>query len=83
MTSVNMFEAKTNLSKYVSYVEQRKEPYIVIMKHGKPVARIVPFIDTDQNRIGLGKGIIPEMEDLNDFNSVEIDKDFYGNGDLI
>ena len=83
MTSVNMFEAKTNLSKYVSCVEERKEPYIVIMRHGKPVARIVPYEDPCQNRIGQGKGIIPVMGDLDDFNSVDVEQIFTGDGGLL
>ena len=45
MTTVSMFEAKTNLSKYVSAVVDNDEPYVVITRSGKPVAKIVPFTD--------------------------------------
>ena len=56
MTTVSMFEAKTNLSKYVSRVADRQEPYVVILRNGKPVAKIVPFEDDGGRRIGLAKG---------------------------
>ena len=38
MTTVSMFEAKTNLSRYVASVVSQQEPYIVITRNGKPVA---------------------------------------------
>lgn len=80
MTSVNMFEAKTNLSKYVLAVEEKKEAYILITRNGKPVAKIVPYDDQPQTRIGLGKGILPEMTSLDEFNSIPVEEDFLDNG---
>lgn len=80
MTSVNMFEAKTNLSKYVLAVEEKKEAYILITRNGKPVAKIVPYDDQPQTRIGLGKGILPEMPSLDEFNSVSVEEDFLDDG---
>jgi prevent-host-death family protein len=41
MTEVGLFEAKTHLSRIVDRVEQGEE--IVLTRHGRPVARIVPF----------------------------------------
>lgn len=38
---VNLYEAKTNLSKLVASVEEAGEP-IVLCRHGRPVADIVP-----------------------------------------
>lgn len=40
--TVGIYEAKTNLPKLVSALEQTLED-IVITRHGKPVARIVPI----------------------------------------
>ena len=41
MTEVGLFEAKTHLSRIVDRVEQGEE--IVLTRHGRPVARIVPM----------------------------------------
>ena len=41
MQAVGLFEAKTHLSEYIARVEAGEE--IVIMRHNKPVARIVPM----------------------------------------
>ena len=84
MTAVSMFEAKTNLSKYVSFVEEKREPYIVIMKNGKPVARIVPYEDTSSSqRIGAGKGLIPKLADPDHLNQIDIEKEFFGDGGIL
>ena len=82
MNTVSMFEAKTNLSKYVSLVDSHKEPYIIIVRNGKPVAKIVPYDTPAGKRIGIAKGLLPPMPTLDDFNSVEIISDFEGNGEL-
>ena len=83
MTSVSMFEAKTNLSKYVSAVSDGTEPYIIILKNGKPVARLIPFRDESDKRIGLAEGRIPYLSSLEDFNSIDVSEDFEGGGTLI
>ena len=60
---VNIYEAKTNLSKYIEMVLSGKEEDIVIAKNGKPVARIVPFRASPvADRIGLAKGKLPELD---------------------
>jgi len=41
MPSVGLFDAKTHLSEYVARAQAGEE--VVIMRHNKPVARIVPF----------------------------------------
>ena len=41
MQAIGLFEAKTHLSEYVARAEAGEE--VVIMRHHKPVARIVPF----------------------------------------
>ncbi len=41
MQSIGLFEAKTHLSEYVLRAEAGEE--LVITRHNKPVAKIVPF----------------------------------------
>ena len=67
MTTVSMFEAKTNLSTYVASVVSQQEPYIVITRNGKPVAKIVPYEEDTGKRIGLAEGCLPYLSSLDDF----------------
>ncbi len=70
MTSVNIHEAKTHLSRLLQRVQAGEE--IVIAKSGRPVARLVPVAPSGQRRIGDLEGlpfyIAPDfdapMEDL-------------------
>jgi prevent-host-death family protein len=62
MTTVNMHEAKSQLSKLVDLAHQGED--VIIARNGKPTARIVP-IETEPKRlrpIGLdvGKGWVGE-----------------------
>ena len=82
MTTVSMFEAKTNLSRYVASVVDHQEPYIVITRSGKPVAKIVPFTDEETNRIGLAEGKLPFLSSLEDFNSIITEDEFTRGGIL-
>lgn len=41
MRAVGLFEAKTHLSEYIARAEAGEE--IIIMRHNKPVAKIVPM----------------------------------------
>lgn len=45
MKRVNLYEAKTHLSKLVAAVEEAGEP-IVLCRHGKPVVDLVPHRET-------------------------------------
>ncbi len=80
MTSVSMFEAKTNLSKYVSSVMDGREPYVVILRNGKPVAKIVPFREDTSRRIGAAEGKLPLLSSLDDFNSIDVEPELTGGG---
>jgi len=82
MTTVSMFEAKTNLSKYVASVADHQEPYVIITKSGKPVAKIVPFTEANQKRIGFAEGKLPLLSSLEDFNSIVSEEEFSGGGIL-
>lgn len=82
MKTASIFDAKTNLSKYIASILSKQEPYVVIVRNGKPVARLVPYEAETGNRIGTGKNLIPRMTSLDEFNRIdaEIENDFSGNG---
>ncbi|HEY0856318.1 MAG TPA: type II toxin-antitoxin system prevent-host-death family antitoxin [Albitalea sp.] len=44
--TIGLFEAKTHLSELVARAEQGDE--VIITRHNRPVARIVPFVATTQ-----------------------------------
>ncbi len=78
MTTVSIFEAKTNLSKYVATLMEQQEPFIVITKNGKPAAKLVPYEANPSRRIGIAKGKLPELDSLEAFNSIDVAGDFEG-----
>jgi len=60
--TVNMHEAKSNLSKLIAQVEQGEE--VIVARSGKPVAKIVKSDQTTPvKRLGALKGQIPEISD--------------------
>ena len=62
--SVNIHEAKTNLSRLVDEVSNGAE--VVIAKAGKPVARLVPLRrDVPKRKPGFMKGRIRMADDFN------------------
>ena len=64
-TQVNIFEAKTNLSKLIELVEQGGE--VIIARAGKPVARLTQLA-TEKKPIRFGglKGKIWVADDFDD-----------------
>ncbi len=63
--TVNIFQAKTQLSKFVSMAEQGKE--VIIARAGKPVARLSQFKPEKKPIIfGLMKGKIWVADDFDD-----------------
>ena len=66
MSTVNMLEAKTHLSKLVEALESGRETEIIIARNGRPAARLVPLNPGGAGqRIGIAKGkyIIPDNID--------------------
>ena len=54
---INVHEAKTQLSKLIAKAEAGEE--VIIARHGKPVARLVPFEELQpKRRFGSMKGKI-------------------------
>jgi len=57
MKSINMLDAKTQLSKLVERIESGREREIIIARNGRPAARLVPIAKQPAGkRIGLLKG---------------------------
>lgn len=78
MIKVNIHEAKTHLSKYLSQLDA--EGKIIICKHNVPVAEIVPVKneDTEKKRpIGLAKGEFTVPESFFDELPEETMNSFY------
>jgi prevent-host-death family protein len=56
-TTVNMLDAKTNLSRLVDAVESGAETEIVIARNGRPAAKLVAVVAMRQDRrLGIAKG---------------------------
>ncbi len=72
MHTVNMLEAKTNLSKLVEAVESGAESEIVIARNGKPAARLVPVQPPQDvsKRIGIAKGLFEVPDDFDADNEL-------------
>jgi prevent-host-death family protein len=78
VTTVNMLEAKNNLSKLVEAVESGGEREIIIARNGRPAARLVPLEQKKTGvRIGVAKGLFTAPDNIDEDNE-EIEKLFYG-----
>ena len=78
MPTVNMFEAKSNLSRLVEAVETGAEAEIIIARNGRPVARLVPIGSVPLGqRIGVARGafVVPDSIDI---NNDEVENLFHG-----
>ena len=81
MTTVNVLEAKTNLSRLIDAVESGREREIVIARNGKPAARLVPLDATPRGkRLGVAEGLFEVPEDI-DLDNARIEQLFNGGGD--
>lgn len=80
MITVNIHEAKTNLSKLLVMVEAGET--ITIAKAGHPIATIQPIAEKKPKRVfGLLKGKIPPVPDDFDEPDLEIIEAFEGKYD--
>lgn len=80
MNSVNMLEAKTQLSKRVERIESGQDEEIVIARNGRPAARLVPIArNPPGKRIGLLKGKFkaPSRQQL-DTHIADLERMFQG-----
>ena len=80
MMQVNMFEAKSDLSKLVKMLETQQEDVIYIARNGVEVAQITLIPKTDiSKRIGIAKGKFSISED---FDSLDDEISALFEGDL-
>jgi len=81
MTTVNMLEAKTQLSKLVEAVESGAESEVIIARNGKPAAKLVPIAPEKPKKrpIGFLDGKYPStsQEEFDSTND-EIYRMFFG-----
>ncbi len=52
MNGMNVHDAKTNFSKLLARVESGEE--VIICNRGVPVAKLIPFRETENRRLSLG-----------------------------
>jgi len=59
MRTVNMHDAKSQLSRLVEAVESGETDEVVIARNGRPAARLVPMVSAGRTpvRIGIAKGL--------------------------
>lgn len=81
MPTVNMLDAKTNLSKLVEAIESGAETEIIIARNGKAAARLVA-LSPNKNAIkfGVAKGMF-EMPENFDADNEEIARLFHGDSE--
>jgi prevent-host-death family protein len=79
-TVVNVYEAKTQLSRLIEAVERGED--VVIARAGRPVVRMVPYADAhrEPRRLGLMAGQIWMAPDFDEYDG-QIIKMFEGEGD--
>ncbi|HAP43063.1 MAG: hypothetical protein A2087_09295 [Spirochaetes bacterium GWD1_61_31] len=69
MYQVNIFQAKTELSKLIAMLEDKSQESIVIARNGKPVARLMPANQPDiRQRIGVARGLFTAPDNLDEDN---------------
>lgn len=68
MRTVNMLDAKTNLSRLVEAVESGDESEILIARNGKPVARLTAVKRDVSRRIGVAEGEFEVPDDIDRYN---------------
>ena len=79
MQTVNIHEAKTQLSKLVARASAGET--IIVAKSGKPQARLVPMEDHEKPKkreLGWLKGQFTVPDDFDTMFQKEIDEMFYG-----
>jgi len=76
MTTVNIHEAKTHLSRLVARVARGES--FVIAKAGKPLARVIPIDakESPKDRLGFMKGELKVPKDFDDMGRDEIGRLF-------
>lgn len=76
MKTVNIHEAKTNLSKLIEGTSNGES--FIIAKAGKPVVKVSPIKRDASKRIGLFEGLVNIPDDFDTMGQEEIEEMFYG-----
>lgn len=78
MSQVDVFEAKSTLSKLVDLIERGEQTEIVIARNGRPAAKLVPVqaVNTTK-RLGAAKGKFQVPDDI-DAHYAEVARLFNG-----
>jgi antitoxin (DNA-binding transcriptional repressor) of toxin-antitoxin stability system len=80
MPTVNVFQAKTTLSRLLEQIESGREAEIVIARHGRPVARLTRLAERPaERRIGVAKGKL-RVPDAIDGDNARVARLFRGGG---
>lgn len=71
MTTYNVLEAKTNLSRLIEAVESGREREVIIARNGKPAAKLVPIgAQPIGQRIGVAKGEFEVPDNIDQDNEM-------------
>lgn len=68
MKTVNMHDAKSNLSSLVREVREGSALEIIICLAGQPVAKLVPLAEAPRRQLGVDRGritIAPDFDGVN------------------
>jgi antitoxin (DNA-binding transcriptional repressor) of toxin-antitoxin stability system len=68
---------QTSLSRLVATIKDGKESEIIIIRGGRPVARLLPMESTPKKRIGVAEGKFTVPDDI-DLQSANIACHFHG-----
>ena len=79
MKTVNIHEAKTNMSRLLQSVAQGQS--VTIANAGKPVAQLTPIGGIAKRRFGTLRGKYPVPDDIDTPFAKDIEEMFYGNSD--
>ncbi len=83
MASVNMHEAKTNLSKLVEALVSGEESEVILSRNGKPAVRMTAIsAERPRRRLGLARGKFHFDYDAFQALDAEVQKLFDEGGDL-
>lgn len=63
MRKVNVYELKTNISKFLEILEKGEEDEIIVCRYGKKVAKLTVYKEKKYKPLfGCGKGILPPCD---------------------
>lgn len=71
MSTYNVLEAKTHLSRLIDDIESGREAEILLARNGRPAARIVPLAPAPKpRRLGLAEGKFEVPDDIDEVNPI-------------